>query len=161
MAFVVQRPKGVWELRSSIATPKGPRSRTLVSFRSLSADAVEQAVERSGGSLTPAEVRTAARRAGAPVALAATRQAAADLSQELSRGGGLPESWRRPLRDLLAGSAGDPDSAADAEAIADWAGADPARRGEALRQLLLLADAIGNRTRPGELAFPGLSTGSR
>lgn len=152
MAFVVSRPNGRWELRRSSSTGRGPRSETLVSFKELTADVVARAVERSEGGLTADQVRAAALRAGAPVAPEPCRRAAAQLIRELSRGATLPESWKQPLRELLAGSDG---ADTDAESIAEWADASAERRGEALRDLLLLVDAVPTEGRRGRLAFPG------
>jgi hypothetical protein len=86
MAYVTPRRNGTWELRESVATPQGPRSRTLVSFRALSEEAIETARSRAAKPLAADEIRDAARRAGAPVGLAAADQAAGDLLRELDAG---------------------------------------------------------------------------
>lgn len=155
MTFVVSRPRGVWELRTSTATPRGPRSRTLVSFRELNARALQHALDRSSGGLTAAEIRDAASRAGAPVAPEPARRAAAQLIAELAGGATLPEGWKPVLDELLAGGDGHGGSA---DVIGEWADAGLERRGEALRDLLLLADAIPSPPRQEPLAFPGFSS---
>ncbi|MEX1141383.1 MAG: hypothetical protein WD993_05045 [Thermoleophilaceae bacterium] len=86
MAYVTPRRNGTWELRESVSTPQGPRSRTLVSFRTLSEAAIETACSRAAKPLAADEIRDAARRAGAPVDLAAADQAAGDLLRELDAG---------------------------------------------------------------------------
>ncbi len=157
MAYVVPRPKGRWELRRSMATAAGPRSETLLSFGELTEEGIAQAVAHSGGRLSADQVREAALRAGAPVALPSSLRPAAELLGELARGASLPSSWRRALLEALAGD-GPTDAA---EAIGRWAGASAEQRGAALRDLLLLADAIPPRASRQELAFPGFSTGER
>ena len=152
MAYAVPRPRGAWELRESVATERGPRSRTLATFRVLTPDAIDRAVERAVGDLTAQQVREAARRAGAPVADDPAIGAAATLMGELSRGARIPAPWRRMLAALAGGEiAGLSESE---RAAAEWADAGPTRRGAALWDLLLLADHIPTH-RPGELAFPG------
>ena len=47
MAFVVPTSKGSYEIRESSNTAKGPRSRTLVSFRELTDEVIEKAQEKS------------------------------------------------------------------------------------------------------------------
>ena len=153
MAYVVRRPNGRWELRRSKATEAGPRSETLLTFRELTDTGILHAVERANGALSAEEVRSAARRAGSPIALAPGRRSALELLRELRAGATLPESWRAALRELLAdGEHGD----GTADAIAEWADASAERRGDALRDLLLLADAIPTRHNRGESPrFPG------
>ena len=157
MAFVVARPNGAWELRRSRNTRDGPRSETLAGFKELTDDVIAHAVTRSGGSLTPDQVRAAALRAGAPVAPDPARAAAATLIRELVAGAELPNGWTQPLASLLTGSTADEGAAT----LAEWAGASAKRRGEALYDLLLLADAVPTRRRRGALRFPGLATGER
>lgn len=152
MAYVVSRPTGNWEVRHSVSTPAGPRSRTLASFRLLTSEVVELARERCGRQLDAQEIVAAARRAGAPVAREPALGAAATLIGELSRGARLPRSWER----LLISLAGGPDGelTESERSGAGWADASAAERGSALRDLLLLADRIPLRDR-GELDFPG------
>lgn len=154
MAYVVHRPRGRWELRRSVATAAGPRSETLLTFGELSEDGIAHAIERSGGELTAEEAREAALRAGAPVALEPSLRAASTLLRELARGATLPVAWSRALVETLEGR-----SATDAaESIGEWAEASAQDRGAALRDLLLLTDAIPVRDRGEELRFPGFST---
>lgn len=81
----------------------------------------------------------AARRAGAPVAGSEADVAANQLLRGLERGEKLSERLRRLLADRL-GQA--PPLSDAARSAAGWAGASPTERGEALCDLLLLADAI-------------------
>ncbi len=154
MAYVVHRPAGNWEIRASERTDRGPRSRTLATFRVLDTETVEQAVSRAGGKTSADEIYGAARRAGAPIARSRPNAAAADLLRELSRG-------RRPaagVTRLLGAALGDgAEPPTDSErAMADWIGATDRERGDALRELLLLGDALPKRRRPAQLSFPPL-----
>lgn len=149
--YVARRANGSWELRESRATPRGPRSTTLATFRVLDDAAVARAVERSATAITADEVRAAARRAGAPVAASPANAAAAALLRELATGREPSPVLRRALTDALAGKPpGD---------AATWLGVSAERRGHALRDLLLLADRIPRRRAPARaLRFPRLAT---
>ena len=152
MAFVVPRKGGTWEMRESESTPAGPRARTLVTFRTFDEHALAHAAERARKPLDPSAAREAARRAGAPVALTGLDQAAADLVRGLRRGNRVSETVSRMLIDALGGDA----QLTDAEAgAAEWVGATDRRRGEALVDLLGLADALPSN-RDGALRFPPL-----
>lgn len=157
MAYVVRRPGGRWELRESRATVSGPRSRTLATFGELTPDVVERARRRSSSELTAAEVRQAAARAGAPIATDPVARASAELLRHLSPASQPPPAHRRLLRNALAPSQDPP---TDAErAVAPWIGVDLEVRGEALRELLLLADRIPKPGRRSGPAFPKLDSG--
>lgn len=153
MAYVASRKGGRWEVRESVSTSAGPRSRTLAGFGILTPDVVAHARKRARTPITAAAIRRAARRAGAPVAEADADAAAGVLLREL-------ESGRRPRRSLarlLAGALAGSGSPTDAErAVAPWVGATLEQRAEALRDLLLLSDALPARDRTA-LAFPGVA----
>ena len=156
MAYMVRRPAGRWELREARSTPKGPRSRTLASFSTVTSAVAEQAAARSHGVLTAAEVRRLAAGAGAPVEGTPADEAAATLLAELGAGRGPSPARGRMLAAALNGGT---DAATEAErAVAPWLAATPAERGEALRDLLLLADRIPTPRRRGRLTFPRLET---
>src|SRR6478609_8237520 len=107
MAFIVPTRRGGFEIRESGSTPKGPRSRTLASFRELSDEAL----------------RDAARRAGAPSAWEPVDRAGRELIAELGKGRHLDPTLRHLLLDLLGGDGGDGVSlpAGDgARAVAEW-----------------------------------------
>lgn len=178
--YVTSRPGGTWELRESVSTPKGPRSRTLASFRTLTSETVEQARARATKPLSPEDVRHAARRAGAPVELAPADRAAGDLLRELANGREPHPILRQLLIDALqaapptrlgepAGSRREapkalgaherqgPESLDNARASAAWLTASPAERGDALYDLLLLADQFPpTRSRAEHDGFPRL-----
>lgn len=155
MAFVVSRPNGAWEIRESRSTGSGPRSRTLASFRTLTPEVVERALERSAAGLDEQTLVNLARRSGAPVATSGVADDAAALVEGLAAGGDLSPTLRR----LTMGALGTPGVASAAELSAGaWLTATPARRGDALRDLLLLADRIPVRKRSDKLRFPRLES---
>jgi hypothetical protein len=158
MAFVTARKNGTWELRESIATPDGPRSRTLASFRTLTDDIVAHAQSRASRPFDADDVRAAARRAGAPVDLEPADRAAGDLLRELADGrqphpilrallidalqeappvrlGEKPAPQSAPLADVLPF-----ETPHNARAGAAWLTRTPKERAEALDDLLDLAD---------------------
>ncbi|HEY7892589.1 MAG TPA: hypothetical protein VIC05_10320 [Solirubrobacteraceae bacterium] len=153
MPYFVRRPRDVWELRESLTTPKGPRGRTLATFRTLTPEAVHRAQARSSKPLAAAALRAAARRVGVPVEPPRADRAAAELLAEI-------ETGRRPRpaleRALLAALRNDPPDAA--RAAAAWTLATPASRGEALHDLLLLVDSLPPRERKRLERFPRIES---
>jgi hypothetical protein len=140
MAYIVPRSTGAWEIRESRSTEAGPRSRTLATFRSLTPEVIERARERSTRHLNADELRKTARRAGAPVAAAAPDRAAGDLLSQLAAGHRPRPLLARLLAKALSTEGGQPTG--NAEAAAAWIAASPERRGETLRDLLLLVDHL-------------------
>ena len=133
MAYVVARRNGRFEIRESIHTSKGPRSRTLAGFSVLTDDILSSAARRAQRPFDPESVLRSGRKAGARVQVA---------SSGASR-----------VRDrFLAGSKNMADSVSR-----------PAVRGDAgaaLLELLGFADMVraGQPPRPREpLAFPVLA----
>ena len=136
MAYVVARRGGRFEVRESVHTANGPRSRTLAGFRVLTADVVNAAGRRAQRPFDAEAVISSGRRAGARVQVA---------SSEASR-----------ARDrFLSGSRW--------MAVALAKPALPAERmdaGMALLELLGFADAIAAKQPPRArepLAFPPLA----
>lgn len=74
MAYVVARPKGRFEIRESVHTPKGPRARSLANFAELSVEVLATAHSRASRPFDAKAVRVSARRAGAPVHRAQRRR---------------------------------------------------------------------------------------
>jgi len=66
MAYVVARPRGRFEIRESIHTPKGPRSRSLANFARLSDEVLERGRLRAVRPFDAEAVRASAARAAAP-----------------------------------------------------------------------------------------------
>jgi hypothetical protein len=152
MAYIVPRKTGAWEIRESYGTAAGPRSRTLAGFRTLTAEAIERAQARSTKHLDPEELRKAARRAGAPVASPPTDRAASQLLTQLAAG----QKPRPVLARLLlkALSTEDSQPTDNAEAAAAWIAVTAEQRGEALRDLLLLADHLPRARIRAHARFP-------
>lgn len=163
MAFVVPVKRGAFEIRESRSTGKGPRSRTLATFRELDDSVIEQARARAAKAPSREELRRAARRAGAPVARPPAEQAARELIAELAKGSRLDPALRQILSELLERGyreAADPSPASEAaRSVAIWMAATPEQRGKALVDLLLLADALPSHGRRGKpLRFPRLDS---
>lgn len=166
MAFIVSTPRETFEIRESRSTPAGPRSRTLVTFKELDDEAIEKASARAAKALDPDQLRQMARRAGAPVAAAPADRAARSLIAELAQGRDPDPALRRLLVDALEGNdrgvaAEDalPQPLSDAaRSAAAWLAATPRLRGEALRDLLLLGDALPARRHEGARRFPRLES---
>ncbi|HYM46671.1 MAG TPA: hypothetical protein VES65_11010 [Solirubrobacteraceae bacterium] len=152
MPYIVARPGGAWEVRESRSTAAGPRSRTLATFRTLTPAIVERARARSSKPLDPKDLRNAARRAGAPVACDGAERAGAELLAELAAGRAPRPALRRLLLDTLGCER--PGTSDSARAAARWVAATPRQRGEALRDLLLLADRLPRTRRPAGARFP-------
>jgi len=155
MASIVRGRGQNWEIRESERTPRGPRSRTLATFRRLDGETIERARSRAKVPLTAAELVSIARRVGAPVAPSAADDAAIQMLRELNSGSRPRPALRRLLVERLDEQRQPSDTISSA---AQWIGASPEERGAALRDLLLLADALPDPHRSaGELGFPPLA----
>ncbi|HEY7829931.1 MAG TPA: hypothetical protein VIC06_05130 [Solirubrobacteraceae bacterium] len=155
MAYIVDRRSGTWEIRESHATATGPRSRTLASFQTFTPEVIERAQARSSKTLDPGELRNAAARAGAPIAVDNSDRASVELLSELTSGRAPRPVLRRLLADALQGDRRKP--ASSAQEAAAWITATPKERGEALRDLLLLTDRLPPSRAPAGRRFPRLS----
>jgi hypothetical protein len=149
MTYVVANRRGAFEARESRATDDGPRSRTLATFRELDRRAIEKIIARAEQPPSERELRDLALRAGAAVAGTPIDTAARTTLRSLAEGEQPSPKLRRLLLDALAG---------EGHPAEEWLGASPADRGEALRQLLLLTDALPIRRRPREIGFPRLDS---
>lgn len=156
MAYVVGKANGTFEIRESHATPRGPRSRTLASFRTLTPETLRKAAARASKPLDADRVRRAAQRKGAPIAGSASDMAAASLLQELEHGRPPRAALMRLLREALSGTA--ERLSGNASAAAAWIGATPQRRGEALHDLLLLVDSLPARRGAERPRFPRIES---
>jgi hypothetical protein len=156
MAYVTARANGAWEIRESHTTDAGPRSRTLATFKTLTLEIVELARKRSSKALDPADLRRAARRVGAPVAPPPSDRASAELIAELAAGRRPRPALTRLLVDALQADAATPVD--NAEAVAAWVTATPQRRGETLRDLLLLVDHLPRRRTRERERFPRIQS---
>lgn len=140
MAYIVARPSGAWDVRETRMSAAGPRSHTLATFRALTPEVVERAVARSSKPLMPNDLRRAALRVGAPIAAPASDRAAGELLTDLAAGRAPRPALRRLLLTALQGKGGD--TSGGAQSAAEWIVATSRQRGEALRDLLLLADRL-------------------
>lgn len=144
MTYVVRRADGSFEFREAALTPHGPRSRTLAGFLVLTDEVAARVRERATRGTDEDALRTAAVRAGAPLAPSAADGAALELIASLAAGDRLTPGLRRALTSQLDGATDD---------SWRWLRATDEERGVALRDLLLLADRLPRR-RDGQLSFP-------
>ena len=163
MAFIVSTKRGEFEIRESQSTPKGPRSRTLATFKELNDEIIERAQAKADKPPGAEELRSAARRVSAPVARPPIDRAARELIAELGKGRHLDPTLHHLLVDMLRRSderSTQPVPAGDASrAVAEWMAATPEERGKTLVDLLLLADALPSGGRRGKpLLFPRLDS---
>jgi hypothetical protein len=137
MAYVVARPKGRFEIRESVHTPKGPRARSLANFAVLTDDVVQRARRRAIRPFDAVAVRAAAVRVSAERAVEVPRHE----QREMRR---FVETSRRMATTL--------------ERVPDVASRqDP---GDALIGLLGFVDAVAPHTpsrEPEPLTFPPLA----
>jgi hypothetical protein len=100
MAYVVARRGGRFEIRESEHTTKGPRARTLASFRVLSETVLAAAASKARRAFDVQSVLASGRRAGAPVESPAIASGAslATLGETPSRYDAFLASTRRMAR---------------------------------------------------------------
>ena len=157
MAYVARRPKGRFEIRESVHTPKGPRSRSLATFTELDDVVLARAAAAATSPFVADEVRASARRAGATIAPSAADDFGRRLLRELRAGQPLSPGLRRLLIDALRDERAPRLDAGDS--IADWVGASANERGAALRDLLTLTDRLPQPLRRrSTLTYPRLAT---
>jgi hypothetical protein len=128
----------------------------LATFKTLTPEVIEHARTRSRKPPDADELRTIARRAGAPVASPPCDQAAAKLLAELAAGRRPRPGLARMLLGALQAEEGTPSG--NAEAAAAWLDASPRQRGETLRELLLLVDYLPHPKRPRQARFPRIES---
>jgi hypothetical protein len=156
MPSVIANGSDRWEVRESVSTAAGPRSRTLATFVQLTPDVVERAVARASTGFAPEDLRRAALRAGAPVAAPPADRAAITLLAAVRSGAPPRPGLQRLVRETLRDDLAPPSDAARSAAV--WVGIDALQRGEALRDLLLLADALPSPRRAQQSDFPRLAS---
>jgi hypothetical protein len=136
MAYIVARRSGRFEIRESLHTARGPRSRTLVGFDVLTDEALAAAARRAQRPFDADAVVRSGRRAGARVRVA-TSGASRARDRFLAGSKSMAGSLARPPATVARGDAG-----------------------AALLDLLGFADMVraGQPPRPAEpLAFPALA----
>src|SRR6516162_7999350 len=75
MAYVVSRPRGRFEIRESVHTPRGPRARSLANFSRLTDEVLAIARRRASRPFDAEAVRVSAGRAGVEVDARGRRRA--------------------------------------------------------------------------------------
>ncbi|MBS1845424.1 MAG: hypothetical protein JST53_13490 [Actinobacteria bacterium] len=107
-------------------------------------------LDRAENVPTREELIRGALRAGATVAAPPADDAARALLRALARGEEPDRKLRRLLLDALSGGG--------RTSAAEWLGTTLEERGDALKDLLLLADAVPVRRRPKTIDFPRLDS---
>ncbi len=153
MAYVVARPKGRFEIRESVHTPKGPRARSLANFAHLDDEVLDRARRRASRPFDSDAVRAAATRA----ASRATRTGAAATAAtgRAGAGAGAPRHEQPETRRFVEASRRMARSVE--EVPPPTTRQDP---GEALIDLLGLVarvGAFGPPRKPEPLGFPPLA----
>lgn len=141
MAFVVKRPDGRAEIRESALTDRGPRARTLASFRVLDEQVLTRAERAATGPFDRTRIVTRCQRIGVPVAAPAVEHAIAAVLRLLGQGNVPRPGLTRFLLDALS------PPGATYDELLPWIDSTPGERGEALVDLLRLGDAIPARPR--------------
>lgn len=142
MPYLVRRGAHRIEIRESLATSRGPRSRLLASFREpLSPDVLERAGALAARPFDPRALLRRARAAGVAVVERAREPEARALLARLHRRDPLDPVFAVALREALGRQpeASLPEAFAD---VVEWVGASAAQRGAALRELLDLYGRI-------------------
>jgi hypothetical protein len=106
-------------------------------------------MDRAERKPTREELIEAVLRAGGPLVPAPVEAAARALLRSLARGEALSSRNRRLLLDALNG---------ESMSAAEWLDTPLAERGEALRDLLGLGDAVPIRRRPDKTSFPRIDS---
>src|SRR5207244_12230469 len=126
MAFVVARRGGRFEIRESVATPVGPRARTLASFRVLTAEVLAEAAGRARRPFDAAKIRARARELRAPERAHSSGATARQLVGELRRGERPPPALISELRRVLPRAGGEIPETLDG--ALEWVGVDDITR---------------------------------
>jgi len=146
MAHLVRRSPDRIEIRESVATPRGPRSRLLASFAGpLTPDVIERAAARASRPFDRARLLRRAHRLGVAVAPRSREPEARALLARLHRPDPLDPALAATLREALARLPAAPVPEPLAE-VSEWVGASAALRGKSLRELLDLYGRIAEST---------------
>jgi hypothetical protein len=164
MAYLFRRRDGRLEIREAVATARGPRARTLASFRgALAPEILERAEARASRPFDRGAVLARARALRVPVPARRGDADARELLARLRAGAAIDPTLAALLREALGPAA----AAIPAELaeVAEWVGVDDAQRGAALRGLLRVADrAMRGREpvrRPARRHFPRFQSRGR
>ena len=162
MAYFAKRTGGRLDIREAVATARGPRSRTLATFRgALTPEILERAERRAARPFARERLLERAVALGVPVTERREERAARELLGLLRQGASVDPVLKTLLKNALDSSAAACVPAPLAE-VSEWIGVGAARRGETLRDLLRLSDRIV-RSRPAlrekpRVPFPRFSS---
>ena len=162
MAYLVRRGGDRFDVREASATPAGPRSRTLVTFRPpLTPEVLERAAARAARPFDRGTILARAAQLGVATTERREDRAAREVLALLRGGASIDPVLVTLLRDALAEAEAAPVPERLAE-VAEWVGASADRRGAAVRDLMRLSDRIVKargplRSRPKD-AFPRFSS---
>jgi len=141
MAYLVRRPGGKVQIRESVRTEHGPRSKILASFRgALNEEILSAAATKAVRPLDRAGLIAKAKALGigwTSTANSAARQLVKRLRREQALDPVLVGLLRRSLSNLREAEVPD-----ELDEAADWLGSSDEERAAALRGLLRLSDAI-------------------
>jgi hypothetical protein len=159
MAYLYVRRNGRVEIREAHSTPRGPRSRTLVSFKGpLSEEHLDRAELAATRGFARAALCRRAEELGVRVERASADSCAHALIAGLRSGARLDPVLvgllRTRLDELPAAPA--PDDVGD---VVEWLGASDHERGRALRDVLRLYDQIARSREPVDEPAQRLSPG--
>ena len=156
MAHLIVRRDGRFEIRESEATPAGPRSRSLATFRSLSSEVLDRAARRARRPFDRRRLEERADELGVRRAASSEPRLARELISRSHRGQRPPSVLAAILRDEL----GDPgvEIPDTLPPLLDWLDTPLERRGRVLRDLLGLASNLPQRRRPDRSSFPRISS---
>lgn len=162
MAFVTRRADGRFEIRESRTTSRGPRARTLVTFRAIDDSVLDRAEACAHGRFERDALRRRATELGAPEGGSAAQSAGRRLLAELGRGRRpSPAVVRLLTRGLDSAERNEQGGAEGLAGALGWIDATPDARGRALRELLLLVDRLPTRSRSRRPRFPRIASSPR
>jgi hypothetical protein len=142
MAYLYLRKSGRVEIREAHSTQRGPRSRTLTSFKgTLTEEQLDRAESAATRGIDRDAIRRRARELGVPVERASADTSAAALIARLRAGAELDPLLAGVLAEQLAHRESAP-VPADLADVIEWIGASDFERGRALRDVLRLYDTI-------------------
>lgn len=148
MAYLYVRRNGRVEIREAHSTPRGPRSRTLASFKgALTEEHLDRAESASTRPFDRDAIRSRAKELGIALVRSSADCQARSLIAQLRSGARLDPVLVSVLREQLEAreSAAVPDELAD---VIEWIGASDRERGRALRDVLRLYDTIARSREP-------------
>ena len=142
MAYLYVRKSGRVEIREAHSTPRGPRSRTLASFKgALTEEHLDRAESASARPFDREAIRIRANELGVPLRRSSADAPAHALIARLRSGARLDPVLVTVLSEQLDACVAAPvsDELAD---VVEWIGASDHERGCALRDVLRLYDTI-------------------